>query len=82
MLSSSLSEGKSPGPPKRMPPTAGGGGIELNGHAFRGTTCARDGELEVASSLNSASLAGELDDEGTSGRSFRVRFPSAAVAIG
>ena len=56
--------------------------MELKGHAFRGTACARGGELKVASSLNSASLAGELDEEGTNRRRFRVRFSPAAAAIG
>ena len=82
LSSSSLSEGKSPGPPKRMPPAAGGGGIELKGQAFRGGACIRGGKLEVASSFSSGSLAGELDDEWASQSFFRLCFPSVAAGFG
>ena len=82
LSSSSLSEGMPPGPPKMMPPAVGGGGIELRGQAFRGEACRWGGELEVAPSFSSGSLAGELDDECASRILFRLAFFPAAAGFG
>ena len=82
LSSSSLSEGMLPGPPKTMPPDVGGGGIELKGQAFRGEDCLCGGEWEVASSFKSASLVGELEDEGTSRIFLRLAFFETATGFG
>ena len=63
-------------------PIVGGGGIELRGQAFRGEACMWGGELEVASSFSSGSLAGELDDECASRSFFHLVFFAAAVGFG
>ena len=67
-----------PGPPKTMSPDVGAGGIELKGQAFRGDDCLCGGEWEVASSFKSASLAGELEDEGAIRILLRLAFFEAA----
>ena len=82
LSSSLLIEGMSPGPPKRMPPAVGGGGIELRGQSFRGVACIWGGELEVASSFSSWSLVGELDDECASRSFLLLGFPTAAAWFG
>ena len=65
-----------------MPPDVGGGGIELKGQAFRGEDCLCGGEWEVASSFKSASLAGELEDEGPIRILLRLAFFEAATGFG
>ena len=65
-----------------MSPEVGAGGIELKGQAFRGEARLCGGEWEGASSFKSASLVGELEDEGAIRILFRLAFLEAATWFG